>query len=115
MFIVRNVLTRSADEPRQQGDVIALHQLEASAEIRRDPAVEELEAFGHQSPFLRQAAADGFCVLVAKAFDDHEKHVRSPYDTGGALAQPGGVVTVAPSVIGVICSGSSCSQAVSPF
>jgi hypothetical protein len=57
----------------QLSDVVALHDLKATAEIRRNPAAEEGYSVWHQTPFLTETAVDGLCVLIAKALDNHKQ------------------------------------------
>src|SRR5580704_3159423 len=66
---------RPAGDPAlEQAHVVALHQLEAAAEIGGDPTADEVEPLGHHAAALAQAAIDRLGVLVAEALDDHELH-----------------------------------------
>src|SRR6516165_3444108 len=61
----------------QQGDVVALHDLKAAAQVRRDPTINEGNPVRHQPAFFAKATVDRLGILIPKAFDNHEEHQQS--------------------------------------
>src|SRR5215203_5196120 len=61
----------------KQPKVVTLHQLETTAEVRLDPAIDVPEAFGYRSAAVSHTLIDRHHVVIAKSFDDHEQHVES--------------------------------------
>src|SRR5262249_37233990 len=61
----------------KESDVAAFHQLEATTEVSRDPAVHARQTVGHQPPPLAEPLVYGFSVLVPELLDHHEQHDKS--------------------------------------
>src|SRR5262245_30003428 len=76
------------DDPAlKQRDVVAFHQLKATAEIGADPAVVEFQALRHETALLVETLVDRLGVLVAEFLDHHEQHGKLPLKSKRALCR----------------------------
>src|SRR6478609_1508945 len=63
----------------EERGIVALHDLIAMADVRRDPARDILQAVGRETAPVAKSPVDGACIPVAKVFHDHVAHgIRSP-------------------------------------
>src|SRR5262245_666914 len=58
----------------EQPHVVAAHELEATAEVGLDPAIDVLQTIRQRTPAVPQALIDRNHIIVAKSLDDHEQH-----------------------------------------
>src|SRR6266568_5274309 len=63
---------------RQDRSVLALHDLEAAAEVLRDPTRHVAETVRHQSAFVAKAAVHRNGIAVSEVLDDHVEHPGPP-------------------------------------
>jgi hypothetical protein len=62
------------DPTLKERDVIAFHQLKDPAQVGLSSTAHKLEAVWGHSPFVLEPPIDGFTVLIAEIFNDHEQH-----------------------------------------
>src|SRR4051812_35216572 len=68
----------------QQARIVALHELEATVEVRLDPAPDIDEPFGRHAASVAKARVDGLRIPILEMLDHHEEHVPLIFSLGGA-------------------------------
>src|SRR5690349_3615273 len=66
----------------QQPQIVAFHELEATVEIRLDPAADVFEAVRKLDAGLAHAPVDRDRIAILETLDHHEKHAGSPLYNG---------------------------------
>jgi hypothetical protein len=59
----------------EETDVVAAHELEATADVRLHPTFDLFEIVRQGTPAVPKTLIDRHHVIVAKSRDDHERHV----------------------------------------
>src|ERR1051326_3665053 len=62
------------DPTLQQSDIVTGHQLEATAKIGLDPAIDKCQAVRHHAALLTKAAVYSLRILITKLLNHHKQH-----------------------------------------